>query len=66
MKDDCRCGGEGMYVCETTRKRRMGPDGPTIVEVWGMVFCKCMEGQSKLEYVRNMSMGRKKKRGSRG
>ena len=49
-----KCRGDGMYSTDRARKRRTTKTGTEIVEVPGMVFCKCPAGQNKFVAVRTL------------
>ena len=49
-----KCRGDGLYFTDRARKRRTTKTGTEIVEVPGMVFCKCPAGQNKYVAVRTL------------
>ncbi len=49
-----KCRGEGMYPTDSARKRVTTRAGTEIVEVPGVVFCKCPAGQNKFVAVRTL------------
>jgi hypothetical protein len=49
-----KCKGDGMFFTQNARKRVTTKTGTEIVEVPGMVFCKCPAGQNKYVAVRTL------------
>ncbi len=49
-----KCKGDGMCPTDRARKRKTTKAGTEIVEVPGMVFCKCPAGQNKYVAVRTL------------
>lgn len=49
-----KCKGDGMYHTDSARKRQTSRGGTEIIEVPGMVFCKCPAGQNKYVVVRTL------------
>ncbi len=49
-----KCKGDGMFFTDRARKRQTSRGGTEIVEVPGVVFCKCPAGQNKFVAVRTL------------